>query len=149
MKKLSGYQYVAIVNLLEDCGENDYGFALYTTESNVKVGDLVVVNPRNEERRVIGKIKDVVTVAEYGKDVTSQVVGTIDMHGYKARVERNKKIDELLKAKKELEDELDKEINKRKDIEYYEKMVDRYSDNESLKVMLDNLKKLTKTLEEM
>lgn len=149
MKKLSGYQYVAIVNLLEDCRRNDYGFALYATESNVKVGDLVVVNPKNEDRRVIGKVKDIITVTEYGKDVTSQVVGTIDMHGYKARVERDKKIDELLKAKKELEDELDREINKRKDIEYYEKMVDRYSDNKSLKCMLNNLKKLAKTLEEM
>lgn len=149
MKKLSGYQYVAIVNLLEDCRRNDYGFALYATESNVKVGDLVVVNPKNEDHRVIGKVKDIITVTEYGKDVTSQVVGTIDMHGYKARVERDKKIDELLKAKKELEDELDREINKRKDIEYYEKMVDRYSDNKSLKCMLNNLKKLAKTLEEM
>lgn len=149
MKKLSGYQYVAIVNLLEDCGRNDYGFALYTTESNVKAGDLVVVNPKNEDRLVIGKVKDIITVTEYGKDVTSQVVGTIDMHGYKARVERDKKIDELLKAKKKLEDELDREINKRKDIEYYEKMVDRYSDNKSLKCMLNNLKKLAKTLEEM
>ena len=149
MKKLSGYQHVAIVNLLEDYGRSDYGFALYTTESNVKVGDLVVVNPRNEDRRVIGKVKDIITVAEYGKDVTSQVVGTINMDGYNARVKRAKRIEEIQKAKKDLENELDKEINKRKNLEYYEHMIEKYSDNEALKAMLENLKSLTKALEEM
>lgn len=149
MKKLSGYNFIAIVNLLEDCGRNDYGFALYDTECSVNAGDLVVVNPRNEERRAIGEVKNIVTAAEYGKDVTSQVVGTINMNGYKARLEKAKKVDELQKAKKRLEDELDKEINKRKSIEYYEEMVDKYSDNKGLKTMLENLKNLTKALEEM
>lgn len=148
MKKLSGFCKVAIVNLLEDFNRNDYGFALYNTEK-VEVGDLVVVNPRNEDRRVIGEVKSIVTVAEYGKDVTSQIVGTINMEGYKLRVARDKRLEEIKNAKEELEKELDKEINKRKSIEYYEAMVERYSDDTELKKMLINLKKLTKALEEM
>ena len=85
--KMEGFKNVAIVNLLDDYNKKDYGFALYdeemallkTEDYGIKLNQLVVVNARGKDNRVLGTIKDIITVEEYGKGVTAQVVGVVNM----------------------------------------------------------------------
>lgn len=123
---MTGYGLVAIVNLLEDWNEKDYGFALYKEEYELlrtaNLGNtLVVVNAGTEDRRILGKVKEILSVEEYGKNPTAQVVGVVKMDAYAKREEEeerinkirrincliDKKLDELLKLA-----DLVKEINK-------------------------------------
>ena len=61
------YDLVAIVNLLEDKKQKDYGFALYKEEyellrtANLE-NTLVVVNARGKDRRVLGNVKEIIYV---------------------------------------------------------------------------------------
>lgn len=100
---MTGYDLVAIVNLLEDCNKKDYGFALYKEEyellrtANLE-NTLVVVNARSKNRRVLGKVKEILSLKEYGKNPTAQVVGVVNMDAYakrKEEEERGNKINEL------------------------------------------------------
>ena len=100
---MTGYDLVAIVNLLEDCNKKDYGFALYKEEyellrtTNLE-NTLVVVNARSKDRRVLGKVKEILSLEEYGKNPTAQVVGVANMDAYakrKEEEERWNKINEL------------------------------------------------------
>ena len=100
---MTGYDLVAIVNLLEDCNKKDYGFALYKEEyellrsANLE-NTLVVVNARSKDRRVLGKVKAILSLKEYGKNPTAQVVGVANMDAYakrKEEEERGNKINEL------------------------------------------------------
>lgn len=100
---MTGYDLVAIVNLLEDCNKKDYGFALYKEEyellrtANLE-NTLVVVNARSKDRRVLGKVKEILSLKEYGKNPTAQVVGVANMDAYakrKEEEERGNKINEL------------------------------------------------------
>ncbi|EGC75570.1 hypothetical protein HMPREF0490_00769 [Lachnospiraceae bacterium 6_1_37FAA] len=100
---MTGYGLVAIVNLLEDWNEKDYGFALYKEEYELlrtaNLGNtLVVVNAGTEDRRILGKVKEILSVEEYGKNPTAQVVGVVKMDAYAKREEeeeRGNKINEL------------------------------------------------------
>ena len=64
---MTGYDLVAIVNLLEDWNDKDYGFALYKEEyellrsANLE-NTLVVVNARSKNRRVLGKVKEILSL---------------------------------------------------------------------------------------
>ena len=76
--KMTGFEYVAIVNLVEDYSKKDYGFALYEDEWNLIVEKdpskhpvYVVVNARRKDNRVLGIVKELMTVEEYGKNVTA------------------------------------------------------------------------------
>lgn len=100
---MTGYDLVAIVNLLEDWNDKDYGFALYKEEyellrtANLE-NALVVVNARDKDRRVLGKVKEILSLKEYGKNPTAQVVGVANMDAYakrKEEEERANKINEL------------------------------------------------------
>ena len=100
---MAGYDLVAIVNLLEDCNKKDYGFALYKEEyellrsANLE-NTFVVVNARSKDRRVLGKVKEILSLKEYGKNPTAQVVGVANMDAYakrKEEEERGNKINEL------------------------------------------------------
>lgn len=118
---MTGYDLVAIVNLLEDCNKKDYGFALYKEEyellrsANLE-NTLVVVNARSKDRRVLGKVKEILSLEEYGKRPTAQVVGVANMDAYMNRVEEErakniekikyrieKKIDDILDGHKDLD----------------------------------------------
>lgn len=100
---MTGYDLVAIVNLLEDCNKKDYGFALYKEEyellrSTNRENALVVVNARDKDRRVLGRVKEILSLKEYGKNPTAQVVGVANMDEYakrKGEEERVNKINEL------------------------------------------------------
>lgn len=118
---MTGYDLVAIVNLLEDCNKKDYGFALYKEEyellrsANLE-NTLVVVNARSKDRRVLGKVKEILSLEEYGKRPTAQVVGVVNMDAYMNMVEEErakniekikyrieKKIDDILDGHKDLD----------------------------------------------
>ena len=142
---MKGYKNVAIVNLLEDGYKRDYAFALYDTEDALikGVGQLVVVNTRGKDNRVLATIKEIMPVEMYnGVTITAQVVGVVNMDGYIARVKEAERIKELEKKKLAIEKELEKEINKRKSVEYYEEMAKKYSDNPKLAELVEELKEL-------
>lgn len=89
---MTGYDLVAIVNLLEDRNKKDYGFALYKEEYELlrsanRENALVVVNARDKDRRVLGKVKEILSLKEYGKNPTAQVVGVANMDAYAKRKE--------------------------------------------------------------
>lgn len=146
---MKNYNYVAIVNLLEDAYKKDYAFALFDEDEKLirGTGDLVVVNARKKDNRVLGIIKEIMPVEMYDeKDdkyyITSQIVGVVNMDGYNARVAEEERIKELEKKKLAIEKELEKEINKRKSVEYYEEMAKRYADNTKLAELVAELKGL-------
>lgn len=141
---MEGFKNVAIVNLLDDYNKKDYGFALYDEDLKLITRDnqLVVTNARGKDNRVLGTVKQVMTVEEYGKGVTAQVVGVVNMDAYIARVEEENRLKELAKKKAAIEKELEAEINKRKSVEYYEEMAKKYSDNPKLAELVAELKGL-------
>jgi hypothetical protein len=140
IKMVVGDYKIAIVNLEDDYYKKDYGFYLY---DDVKVGDTVVVNPNN--KFALGKIKALKTQEEYGKNVTKDVVGIVNMDTYKKRVEERNKAIELAKQRKEIQRELDAKISKLKDLEFYERMAKELGERDpEIAVMVDKLKKLNK-----
>lgn len=145
--KMEGFKNVAIVNLLDDYNKKDYGFALYDNELGMiqtmaHYPAMVVVNARGKDNRILGTVKEIMPVEEYGKGVTAQVVGVVNMDGYIARVEEENRLKELAKKKAAIEKELEAEINKRKSVEYYEEMAKKYSDNPKLAELVAELKGL-------
>ena len=94
------YDLVAIVNLLEDKKQKDYGFALYKEEYELLrtaslENTLVVVNARGKDRRVLGKVKVILPASVYGKYPTAQVVGVVNMEVYSKRKEEEERIDRI------------------------------------------------------
>ena len=153
--KMEGYNYIAIVNLLEDYNKKDYAFALYDGDINVfnsmiyNCPAMAVVNANGKDERVLGTIKEIMTVEQYysidanrGRKITAEVVGLVNMDRYTAREEEKVRLAELAKKKAAIEKELEAEINKRKSVEYYEEMAKKYSDNPKLAELVAELKNL-------
>lgn len=142
--KMEGFKNVAIVNLLDDYSKKDYGFALYDEDLKLITRDnqMVVVNARGKDNRVLGTVKQIMTVEEYGKGVTAQVVGVVNMDGYIARVDEENRLKELAKKKAAIEKELEAEINKIKTAEFYREMASKYSDNPRLAELVSELEGL-------
>ena len=116
--KMEGFKYVAIVKLLEDCYEKNYGFALYDEDMKLLENggyshdegyfkNLVVVNPRSKDKRVLGKVTLIMPIDDYKDKVTAQVVGVVNMDRYIARVEEENRLKELAKKKAAIEKELE------------------------------------------
>lgn len=143
---MKGYKNVAIVNFLEDYNKKDYAFALFDEEEKLitRENQLVVVNARSKDNRVLAVVKEIMPAEMYNEKIaiTAQVVGVVNMDGYIARVEEEQRIKELEKKKLAIEKELEKEINKRKSVEYYEAMAEKYSDNPKLAELVAELKGL-------
>lgn len=105
---MTGYDLVAIVNLLEDWNDKDYGFALYKEEyellrtANLE-NTLVVVNARSKDRRILGKVKEILSLEEYGKTPTAQVVGVVNMEAYEKRKEKEDRINRIKELKRLIE----------------------------------------------
>lgn len=152
--KMEGYKNIAIVNLLEDYNKKDYAFALYDEDYDclyyLNYRDaLAVVNANGKDNRLLGVVKDVLTVEDYysidanrGRKITAEVVGIVNMNGYIAREAEKVRLAELEKKKAAIEKELEAEINKRKSVEYYEEMARQYSDNPKLAELVAELKSL-------
>lgn len=149
--KMEGYKEIAIINLLEDYNKKDYAFALYAEDFDlIDFTDvLVVVNANGKNNRLLGTVKEVMSVEDYysidankGRKITAEVVGVVNMNGYIAREAEKVRLAELEKKKAAIEKELEAEINKRKSIEYYEAMAKEYSDNPKLAELVAELKSL-------
>lgn len=152
---IKGFKNVAVVNLVDDRYERDYGFALFDEDMEVLThleqssGAMAVVNARGKDNRVLGIIKKVMPLEKYieeydNANITAEVVGIVVMDGYIAREEEKVRLAELAKKKAAIERELEAEINKRKSVEYYEEMARKYSDNPKLAELVAELKSLEK-----
>ena len=133
---LNGFKHVAIVNLLEDYNKKDYAFALYDTnlEEGIYEKDLLVVNAKNEDNRMLATIKNIVPVESYDGVVTKEVVGVVHMDAYYYRKSEEKRLSELNKKKTALKNKLDAEIKKKRDIEFYKQIAETYPElNEMVK----------------
>ena len=146
---MTGFEQVAIVNLVEDYNKKDYGFALYEDEWNLIVEKdpskhpvYVVVNARGKDNRVLGIVKELMTVEEYGKNVTAQVIGVVNMDGYNARIDEENRLKEIAKQKASIEKELKSEIDKMNNIALYEKMAKEHPKNPRLAELVNALKEL-------
>ena len=82
------------------------------------------------------------SLEEYSKGVNAQVVAVANMDAYNARIEEENKAREVAKKKATIEKELEKEISKRKTVEFYEEMANKYSDNPRLAELVAELKGL-------
>ena len=148
---MEGYKYVAIVNLVEDSYNKDYAFALYeddyymiTAIEEVDSPAMVVVNARGKNNRLLATVKNIVHVEDYcGTKITAEVVGTVNMNNHVHREEERIRLAELAKKRAAIEAELEKEINKRKSVEYYEEMARKYSDNPRLAELVGELRGLS------
>lgn len=146
--KMTGFNSVAIVNLVDDYNKKDYGFALYNKEAELIVKSdpnhpvYVVVNARGKDNKVLGILKEIKTVEEYGKGVTAQVVGIVNMNAYNARVEEENRQKEIAKQKVNIEKELKSEIEKMNNIALYEKMASEHPENPRLTELVNALKEL-------
>lgn len=141
--KMLKFNYVAIVNLLEDYSPKDYDFALYDEDYREDMEDLlVVVNARGKNKRVLGRIKKIIPAVESNQSITAQVVAVIDETAYKARLEKEERLAIIAKKKEAIERELAEEISKKKTIEFYKKAAEEYSDNPKLAELVNELEAL-------
>lgn len=147
--KMTGFEQIAIVNLVEDYSKKDYGFALYEDEwkliaekDSSKHPVYVVVNARGKDNRVLGILKEVKSVEAYGKGVTAQVVGVVNMSAYNARIDEENRQKEIAKQKASIEKELKSEIDKMNNIALYEKMAKEHPENPRLAELVNALKEL-------
>ena len=146
--KMTGFNKVAIVNLVDDYNKKDYGFALYDEDMNeiVKYDTnhplYVIVNARGKDNRVLGILKEVKSVEAYGKCVTAQVVGVVNMNAYNARIDEENRQKEIAKQKASIEKELKSEIEKMNNIALYEKMAKEHPENPRLAELVNALKEL-------
>ena len=145
---MAKFNKVAIVNLVDDYNKKDYGFALYDEDMNeiVKYDTnhplYVVVNARGKDNRVLGILKEVKSVEAYGKGVTAQVVGVVNMNAYNARIDEENRQKEIAKQKASIEKELKSEIDKMNNIALYEKMAKEHPENPRLAELVNALKEL-------
>lgn len=145
---MTGFSKVAIVNLVDDYNQKNYGFALYDEDINeiVKYDTnyplYLIVNARGKDNRVLGILKEIKTVEEYGKGVTAQVVGVVNMNAYNARIDEENRQKEIAKQKASIEKELKSEIEKMNNIALYEKMAKEHPENPRLAELVNALKEL-------
>ena len=145
---MTGFSKVAIVNLVDDYNKKDYGFALYDEDINeiVKYDTnhplYLIVNARGKNNKVLGILKEIKTVEEYGKGVTAQVVGVVNMNAYNARIDEENRQKEIAKQKASIEKELKSEIEKMNNIALYEKMAKEHPENSRLAELVNALKEL-------
>lgn len=146
--RMTGFSKVAIVNLVDDYNQKDYGFALYDEDINeiVKYNTnhplYLIVNARGKDNRVLGVLKEIKTIEEYGKGVTAQVVGVVNMNAYNARIDEENHQKEIAKQKASIEKELKSEIEKMNNIALYEKMAKEHPENPRLAELVNALKEL-------
>lgn len=145
---MAKFNKVAIVNLVDDYNKKDYGFALYDEDMNeiVKYDTnhplYVIVNARGKDNRVLGILKEVKSVEAYGKGVTAQVVGVVNMNAYNARIDEENRQKEIAKQKASIEKELKSEIDKMNNIALYEKIAKEHPENPRLAELVNALKEL-------
>ena len=143
---LTGFNDVAIVNLVDDYYKKDYAFALYMddyTTRNIDPGKMVVVNAGGKDRRVVGIVKELMPLELYtGKKITAQVIGVVNTDGFDAREAEEKRRIEIAKQRGKIEKELKAEIEKLQTAELYEMMAAKHPENTKLAELVAGLKAL-------
>lgn len=130
MAKLTGYRKVVVIEQGTGCYKKDYFYALY--DENIYCGDKVLVTGSAsgqiwEVKWVIAKDDPVIK-----SNITAEVICKVDTSAYDERCANRKKAEELRKQM----DKKRKEIETRKDDEYYASLDDDY------KAMLEEMKKM-------
>lgn len=151
--KLTGYKYVAIVNLVDDINAKDYGFAVYDEDMDFfnripfdyDTPAYLIVNARDNYS--LAKLKRIVCIEEYSKDctapVTKEVICFCDATNYNNRIKQRKEEAERKIKETKLRSELDERIAKLKDMDYYKRMADELGSRDSeLKSLVDELVKV-------
>ncbi len=137
---LTGYNHVAIIQLLEDEQKKLYTFALYDDEIfECRPGKLVVVNPRYEENRVLGIVQRVEKRDGLDLLCVAQVVGVVDCNCYKERINAEKEARE-----KELREQFAEELLGTATHFGLEAVAKLFPSNGKLVEIAENLKKLYK-----
>ena len=142
------YKHVAIVKLLENYNKKNYGFALYDSEYDL-IKDksdyaqiLAVVNPQRKTNRVLGSIEAIISVEEYGTNVSAEVVGIVDICNYITREAERKVKEENKKKRTVIQKEIQAEINKYNTIQYLEYLTQQHLENERLNELVTQYKEL-------
>lgn len=124
---------MAVVNLFEDYKSKDYGFALYDDDFySAHVGDYVIVNPLNKP--TVGVIKHILTITEYGKNVTKEVMGICDTYNYQQRVAKREFETQQKRRKNTLLKSINERINIQKDMnnyEFYNFIAEKYGEKDT------------------
>jgi len=133
MAKLEGYNLVAVIENGNDfSGRKDYHYALY--DETIKAGDTVIVTGASSGE--ILTVKKVISAEAakniMSKNITAEVIGCVETHDYRMRVENRKRAEQI---KKNLSTKK-KEIEARKDDDYYADIDAEYA------VMLKELRSL-------
>ena len=157
------HSFIANVVLLNDDSQKEYSFAMYTDEyvlleldkdGVVVPGQLVVVNPRNYNRRVLGKIVSAHCVEDPDhpgsvnpevRDIhpTAEVVGVVSMHRFNNKLLDMERKKQMIDVQQRLDQELEKLSKERRDSSHYEHVINTmYPGNETLISLLQKLQDL-------
>ena len=121
MAKLTGFNKVAVIEQGTGYSQKDYFYALY--DDNIYPGDKVLVSGSASGQ--IWTVKDIVYDDTYAnKNITAEVICKVNTYKYDERCANRKKAEELRKQM----DKKRKEIEARKDDEYYASLDSEYAE---------------------
>lgn len=154
IEKMSGFEKVAIVKLIEDVNKKDYAFALFESEAELLgeecAGKLVVVNARNKNNRILGVVQEIKNVEDYNRNgsngslITAEVVGVVNTSGFEFRKAEEDRKKRIKKERADIECEVRKRINKLNSIAMFEKVAKEYKDvDPELIELVEKLKTLS------
>lgn len=125
--------------------------AIYEEESKLLRGnkenpDLVVVEivENGVLKRKVGEVRDLISVESYESSdkVCHEIIGVVNKDASEAREAERERLKQIEERKRAIEHELNKEIHKRRNMEYYQEMAEKYSDNPRLMELVEEMKKL-------
>ena len=129
-----------------------YGFAIYDEELELieKYNtNEVIVKSALTGYDTLAKLFEITTREEFESrpenknvKITAEVVGVVDQRPYHKRVAERERLEEIAKRTAAIKRKLDEEIERRKTLEFYEKIVQEYSDNTELAELVKELKSL-------
>lgn len=130
MSKITGYNKVAIIEQGSGCCKRDYFYALY--DENIYCGDMVLVTGTASGQ--VWEVKGVIDKDDSAikSNITAEVICRVDITDYERRCDNRKKAEELRKQM----DKKRKEIEARKDDEYYASLDPEY------KAMLEQMREI-------
>ena len=147
---MKNFNNVAIVKFFDNTKK--YGFAIYDEELELLEKyntDEVIVKSKLTENDTLVKVFEITTREEFESrpdnknvKVTAEVVGVVDKRPYNRRVAERERLEKIAKRTAEIKRKLDEEIERRKTMEFYEKIVREYTDNAELAEMVKELKNL-------
>lgn len=129
-----------------------YGFAIYDEELELiekYCTKEVVVKSALTMNDTLAYLVEIKTREEFESDseyknvkITAEVIGVVDQRPYNKRVAERERLEEIAKRTAVIKRKLDEEIERRKTLEFYERMVQEYSDNTELAELVKELKNL-------